>query len=112
MDEVEHMATQLERMMGDPIADSVQGFVRVVSVSAVPRRGVGYFACQLELMTESADVAPTLVSTEVVTRRKWWPGRSAPAGSHCEVAAVAHGRELGRPRPLTAESHFATVAPR
>ena len=45
------------------------------------RRGFGYFACQLELMTESADVAPTLVSTEVVTRRKWWPvvGQRLPA---------------------------------
>ena len=81
MDEVEQIATQLERLMGDPIADSVQGFVRVVSVSDVPQRGFGYFACQLELMTESADVAPTLVSTEVVTLRKWWPkvGQRLPA---------------------------------
>ena len=37
VDESEMMANQLERLMGDPIADSVQGFVRVVSASEARR---------------------------------------------------------------------------
>lgn len=80
MDEIDRMANQLERAMGDPIADSVQGFVRVVSVSE-PKGRFGYMSCELDVMTEADGIPPTLVSTEVVTLRKWWPkvGQRLPA---------------------------------
>lgn len=80
MDGIEQFATQLERLTGDPIADAVPGFVRVVSVSE-PKGRFGYEECALELMTEAPGVAETLVRTEIVTQRKSWPkvGQRLPA---------------------------------
>jgi hypothetical protein len=80
MDEIDRMAQQLERAMGDPIADSVEGFVRVVTVTA-PKGRFGYLTCELEVETEADGIPPTRVLTEVVTLRKWWPkvGQRLPA---------------------------------
>ena len=66
------MARQLERMMGDPIADAVPGTVLIVSVSE-PTRRWGYQACQIEVVPEAPGVEPVRVATEVVTTRKNWP---------------------------------------
>ena len=80
MDEIEQMAEQLERMMGDPIGTSVRGLVHIVSASEPEGRG-RYQECQLELMTDAAGVPQTLVRTSVVTTRKTWPkvGGTLPA---------------------------------
>ena len=72
MDEIENMARQLERMMGDPIADAVPGTVLIVSVSE-PTRRWGYQACQIEVVPDAPGVEPVRVATEVVTTRKNWP---------------------------------------
>ena len=72
MDETENMARQLERMMGDPIADAVPGTVLIVSVSE-PTRRWGYQACQIEVVPDAPGVEPVRVATEVVTTRKNWP---------------------------------------
>lgn len=66
------MARQLERMMGDPIADAVPGTVLIVSVSE-PTRRWGYQACQIEVVPDAPGVEPVRVATEVVTTRKNWP---------------------------------------
>ena len=66
------MARQLERMMGDPIADAVLGTVLIVSVSD-PTRRWGYQACQIEVVPDAPGVEPIRVATEVVTTRKNWP---------------------------------------
>ena len=72
MDEIENMTRQLERMLGDPIADSVKGTVLIVSVSE-PTRRWGYQACQIEIVPDAPGVEPVRVATEVVTTRKNWP---------------------------------------
>jgi hypothetical protein len=80
VDEIDQMANQLERMMGDPIADSVQGFVRVVSASE-PKGRFGYLTCQIRLATEAPGIPETFIDTEIATLRKWWPqeGQRLPA---------------------------------
>ncbi len=72
MDEIENMARQLERLMGDPIADSVNGTVMIVSVSE-PKRRWGYQACQIEIVPDAPGIEPVRIATEVVTTRKNWP---------------------------------------
>lgn len=78
--EIDQMANQLERLMGDPIADSVQGFVRVVTVSD-PKGRFGYLTCHVRVATEAEGIPETLVDTEIATKRKWWPtvGQRLPA---------------------------------
>jgi hypothetical protein len=72
VDEIENMARQLERMIGDPIADAVPGTVLILSVSE-PTRRWGYQACQIEIVPDAPGVEPVRVATEVVTTRKNWP---------------------------------------
>jgi hypothetical protein len=72
VDEIENMTRQLERLLGDPIADAVAGTVMIVSVSE-PTRRWGYQACQIEIVPDAPGIEPVRVATEVVTTRKHWP---------------------------------------
>ncbi|MEV8359502.1 hypothetical protein [Microbacterium sp. NPDC076895] len=77
---VEEAAHMLEKYTGDPLADAVRGTVRVVSASDREGRA-RYQACQLEVVTTTAGIPETRISTEVVTSAKYWPrvGSTLPA---------------------------------
>ncbi|KAA9107775.1 hypothetical protein [Microbacterium rhizomatis] len=100
MDEAEQMAHQLERLVGDPIADAVQGFVRVVSVSE-PVGRFGYLSCTIRLATEADGIPETFIDTEIATRRKWWPkvGQRLPA-------------RIARSQPDRVDINWDALAPR
>ena len=78
---VEEAAHMIEKYTGDPLADAVRGTVRVVSASDREGRA-RYQACQLEVVTTTAGIPETHISTEVVTSAKYEP----------------HRDQLGRPR--------------
>ena len=80
MDSADQIAAQIEKLLGDPIADAVPGVVRIISASE-PVGRARYQECQLEVVTEAAGVEPTAVTTTVVTARKYWPkvGAALPA---------------------------------
>jgi hypothetical protein len=72
VDDLEQFAQQLEKLVGDPMADAVAGRVRVVSASD-PVGKARYQACALELIADAPGVPETHVHTEVVTSRRYWP---------------------------------------
>lgn len=80
MNEFDEVAHRLERMMGDPISDSVRGVVRILSASE-PKHRRGYQECRLEVVTVAAGVPETRVKTAVVTTPRHWPhvGAELPA---------------------------------
>ncbi|MGB4779164.1 hypothetical protein [Microbacterium sp.] len=72
MDWVDDAARQLERVLGDPLADSMRGAVRIVRASEPKSRGK-YQECELVVVTEADGIPETLVRTAVVTSLVHWP---------------------------------------
>lgn len=65
-------ASQLERMMGDPLADAVLGSMQILSVTA-PQGLRRYQEATLEMLAEAPGMDPTVVNATVVFDRRKWP---------------------------------------
>lgn len=70
--ELDRVASWLEKVTRDPLADAVRGRVRVVSASEPAARG-RYQECDLELVAEADGIPPTVVRQQLVFPRKVWP---------------------------------------
>ncbi|GAA3629485.1 hypothetical protein GCM10022200_10180 [Microbacterium awajiense] len=80
MAELDDFAHALEKLTGDPMAESVAGTVTVLSASEPAPRG-RFQECALELLAEAPGVDERIVQTAVVTRPQSWPqvGQVLPA---------------------------------
>ncbi len=80
MSDLDDFAHALEKLTGDPMAESVAGTVTVVSASDPAPRG-RFQECALELLVEALGVDDRIVRTAVVTRPQSWPriGQVLPA---------------------------------
>ncbi|MGZ0713169.1 hypothetical protein ACWPKO_33020 (plasmid) [Coraliomargarita sp. W4R53] len=89
MDEADEMAHLLERFVRDPMADAVQGSVRVTSVTERVSKA-RYQTCELEVIARAPGVADTAVTTEVVTSRRYWPVVGAVLPARISVSDPEH----------------------
>lgn len=80
MDWTDDAAREIERLLGDPIADATRGVVRIVKASAPHGRGT-YQECRLVVVTQAEGIEQTTVRTSVVTSLRHWPqvGATLPA---------------------------------
>ena len=72
----EGAAETLERLTGSPMADAVQGTIRIVSLSE-PKGRLRYQACEMDLILEGAGLDSEPLTTEVTStaaigRRPAW----------------------------------------
>ncbi|MBB2975287.1 hypothetical protein FHX49_000853 [Microbacterium endophyticum] len=69
---VEDAAKQIEKLLGDPMADAVRGRVQVLSVSERVGRAA-YQECRVEVRAEAPGMEPATVQTTGVFNRAHWP---------------------------------------
>ncbi|MET0829126.1 MAG: hypothetical protein ABWY26_06375 [Microbacterium sp.] len=68
----EGAAEALERMTGSPMADAINGTIRIVSLSQ-PKGWLRYQACEMELILEGPGLDHEPLTTEVILDRRHWP---------------------------------------
>ena len=68
----EEAAESLERLTGSPMADALQGTIRIVSLSE-PKGRSRYQTCEMELVLDAPGLDAEPLSTEVVLDRRYWP---------------------------------------
>lgn len=76
MSEIDDITHQLEKLVGDPMADAVSGHVTVVAASE-PEGRARYQECALELLVSAPEIDDVTVRTAVVTTRHHWPAVGA-----------------------------------
>lgn len=68
----EGAAASLERLTGSPMADALQGTIRIVSLSQ-PKGWLRYQSCDMELILEGPGLDSEPLTTEVILDRRYWP---------------------------------------
>ena len=68
----EEAAETLERLTGSPMADAINGTIRIVSLSA-PKGWLRYQACEMDLILEGPGLEHEPLTTEVILDRRYWP---------------------------------------
>ncbi|SFS17684.1 hypothetical protein SAMN04487846_3628 [Microbacterium sp. cf046] len=68
----EQAAETLDRLTGSPMADAINGTIRIVALSA-PKGRLRYQSCEMELILEGPGLDHEPLSTEVILDRRYWP---------------------------------------